>query len=73
MATRTVTLTYPNSETGSADFWDKAKTAVYNALWESGYEVVSFDLTGGKLSVTSATNMETGTTGIPFSVTGVGK
>lgn len=53
--------------------WDKAKTAVYNALYEAGYEVVTFELTqSGVLSVTSATNIKTGTTGIAFTVTGVG-
>ena len=69
VATRTVTLKYPAA--GPMD-WDKAKTAVYNALYEAGYEVVTFDLTNGVLSVTSATNIKTGTTGIAFTVTGVG-
>ena len=68
VATRTVTLKYPAA--GPMD-WDKAKTAVYNALYEAGYEVVTFDLTSGVLSVTSATNIKTGTTGIAFTVTGV--
>ena len=68
VATRTVTLKYPAA--GPMD-WDKAKTAVYNALYEAGYEVVTFDLTNGVLSVTSATNIKTGTTGIAFTVTGV--
>ena len=44
VATRTVTLKYPAA--GPMD-WDKAKTAVYNALYEAGYEVVTFDLTNG--------------------------
>ena len=70
VATRTVTLKYPAA--GPMD-WDKAKTAVYNALYEAGYEVVTFNLTEeGVLSVTSATNIKTGTTGIAFAVTGVG-